>query len=694
MNFQRFSRLGAAALFALLIIPPVAWATVSDENYEDNPGTVSSFANPYDFDGWRYTHNDPGSSAEYFINTTFDFTGQSMVVYSSGPDQMTQLILGSQDGSEFKLVSFDLGRGVADDLNGVTITGWRDGVQVAGPVNASGLTYAVNVGADAAWENIDQFRINGSDLSPELDNIDVSPAVVAAPDPPVIGNLDGDIVAFTEDGAPALIDAGSNATITDADTSPLAAGATLTISVTGATTNDQLSLDTSGSPTLSLPQQAGSTFGLGATILGSLVATTTGVNGEPLALIMNNATTATDVAALLQAVTYEHTGDDPPASRTLTINVTDGDGQTSTDATVTVNVTGVNDEPVVAVSGLTPTFTEGGSAVALFSGASIDVVEAAQNVAALSFELTSISDPANARFTFDGLAASLTTGAKGTTTNGFTASVSLVGTTATASYTGGSVAAGTVATLINAITFDHLSPNPAAGNRGVTLVSLGDSGSGTPPNDNTANPGTAATVTVVPVTPAPSITTPIEGDDFINSAEDADVVVVGTGAAPGATVDVSLDDTINPPVTAQVTADGSGNWTLAGGNEANVAGLNDGSLTVSATQTDTRDAGNNTSSAATTIVTLDNAAPTVLRIERLTPTNQLINIGPVVFRVTFSEDVTGVDTSDFNVIGAGSTGALVTGVATVNHPSPDNQWDVTVGNLAANGTVGLEVITP
>ncbi|MBB1420285.1 hypothetical protein H5187_24195, partial [Pseudoalteromonas sp. SG44-1] len=59
-----------------------------------------------------------------------------------------------------------------------------------------------------------------------------------------------------------------------------------------------------------------------------------------------------------------------------------------------------------------------------------------------------------------------------------------------------------------------------------------------------------------------------------------------------------------------VTADGSGAWTISG-SEFDVSSFNNGTLTLSATQSD---AAGNTSSAASTSVILDNAAPNALTI--------------------------------------------------------------------------------
>ncbi|MBB1508221.1 hypothetical protein H5203_22655, partial [Pseudoalteromonas sp. SG41-1] len=71
-----------------------------------------------------------------------------------------------------------------------------------------------------------------------------------------------------------------------------------------------------------------------------------------------------------------------------------------------------------------------------------------------------------------------------------------------------------------------------------------------------------------------------------------------------ASVSVTISDGSNNQ-SRTVTADGSGAWTISG-REFDVSSFNDGTLTVSATQSD---AAGNTSTAASTSVILDNAAP-------------------------------------------------------------------------------------
>ncbi|KGK13629.1 Ig-like domain-containing protein, partial [Vibrio navarrensis] len=120
---------------------------------------------------------------------------------------------------------------------------------------------------------------------------------------------------------------------------------------------------------------------------------------------------------------------------------------------------------------------------------------------------------------------------------------------------------------------------------------------------NTADSASLA-ITLDTSVPTPAITTPIEGDDKVNAAEDNDVLIVGSGAEAGNSVTVTIDDGANS-LSQTVTADVNGNWTISG-SEFNVSAFNNGTLTVSASQSD---AAGNTSSAASTTITLDNTAP-------------------------------------------------------------------------------------
>ena len=87
------------------------------------------------------------------------------------------------------------------------------------------------------------------------------------------------------------------------------------------------------------------------------------------------------------------------------------------------------------------------------------------------------------------------------------------------------------------------------------------------------------------------------------------------------------------------------------------------------------------------VITADNTAPSTTSFTRETPAGSPTNADVVVFRATFDEGVTGVDTADFAV--NGTTTATITGVSAVS----GSEYDVTVsgGDLSSlNGVVGLD----
>ncbi len=85
----------------------------------------------------------------------------------------------------------------------------------------------------------------------------------------------------------------------------------------------------------------------------------------------------------------------------------------------------------------------------------------------------------------------------------------------------------------------------------------------------------------------------------------------------------------------------------------------------------------------------DTTAPRLASIERSVPAAQLTNADSLVWRVTFDEDVQGVDAADFAVSGSSASATAVNAVSA-------SVYDVTAsgGDLASfNGTVGLSIST-
>ena len=84
---------------------------------------------------------------------------------------------------------------------------------------------------------------------------------------------------------------------------------------------------------------------------GTTIGTFTGGTGTtPLVVDLNaNATAGHPSQALVRAIAYRNVSDNPStAARTVRFVLTDGDGGTSAPATREINLTAVNDAPVLA----------------------------------------------------------------------------------------------------------------------------------------------------------------------------------------------------------------------------------------------------------------------------------------------------------------------------------------------------------
>ena len=96
----------------------------------------------------------------------------------------------------------------------------------------------------------------------------------------------------------------------------------------------------------------------------------------------------------------------------------------------------------------------------------------------------------------------------------------------------------------------------------------------------------AAYTLTVNVAPEPliAIDAVLEGDNVVNALEDGDVVVSGTTTAveAGRTVTVTLRDTAGTTITSLATVGADGRWALSGLQMADISGLLNGDITVSA----------------------------------------------------------------------------------------------------------------
>ncbi|MCK7569199.1 cadherin-like domain-containing protein, partial [Marinobacter xestospongiae] len=201
--------------------------------------------------------------------------------------------------------------------------------------------------------------------------------ISVTPNPPAIGNLDGDSVNAAEEGGAVFLDTSTNATLTDADSANFNGG-TLSVSVTANAdaTSDVLSVSTDGAVSL-----AGTTAGSNVSVSGTVIGTLANniAAGNDFVVNLNANATPARTQSLLQALTFEATGENP-AESTRTVRVTVSDSQAIDTADVSVVVTAVNDAPQLAGLISDVSFTEDTAANLDLSAATLSDVDTTGNV--------------------------------------------------------------------------------------------------------------------------------------------------------------------------------------------------------------------------------------------------------------------------------------------------------------------------
>ncbi|MGI9517995.1 MAG: DUF4347 domain-containing protein, partial [Pirellulaceae bacterium] len=163
---------------------------------------------------------------------------------------------------------------------------------------------------------------------------------------PTISNLNGDTLNYTEDDGPLVIDQGTGASIVDGDSGNFDGGLFYAgITSGGSSGEDILSIRNQGSG----GGQIGFD-GVNVTYSGTQIGTATGGSGGvPLRISLNTSADDAAISALAQNITYENSdiGDPSTASRTVEFYLHDGEGGVSPIVNATVNVSALNDAPVL-----------------------------------------------------------------------------------------------------------------------------------------------------------------------------------------------------------------------------------------------------------------------------------------------------------------------------------------------------------
>jgi rhamnogalacturonan endolyase len=194
---------------------------------------------------------------------------------------------------------------------------------------------------------------------------------------------------------------------------------------------------------------------------------------------------------------------------------------------------------------------------------------------------------------------------------------------------------------------------------------------------NTGPASAASTIDTTVATPSITAITDDTGSSMTDGVTSDNTLVIRGTATAGHTVTVK---TLGGATLGTTTADGAGQWSF----DNTATALADGSYVFAASAS--KGAGASPSSPGFT-VRIDTRAPTVVSVNRQNPTAASSSADTITFRMTFSEQVSGVDASDFTPVFSGSLAGAISGVAQVG----GGVFDVTIGPLAGEGGVRLDV---
>ncbi|MBM4075737.1 MAG: hypothetical protein FJ267_08860 [Planctomycetes bacterium] len=180
----------------------------------------------------------------------------------------------------------------------------------------------------------------------------------------------GPAVTYIENDPAILID--TNVIVADPDSANLNTGILTVQLVVNPQSTDILAIRNQGTGV----GQIG-IVGANVTFSGITIGTVAGGTGAAaLQVTLNSNATPTMVQAILRNVTFRNTSENPSTlARTLRVTLTDGDGGTSIPVSMTINVTKVNDAPVIGGFQGSVSFTENGVAVVVDGDATIADVD-------------------------------------------------------------------------------------------------------------------------------------------------------------------------------------------------------------------------------------------------------------------------------------------------------------------------------
>jgi len=190
--------------------------------------------------------------------------------------------------------------------------------------------FSYEAGQNASGTNFASFTFQVADSAAQLDASPNTLMIHVTPvnDAPVYRNFNSGSAGSLVEGqtTPLMLDMQGNGVIEDVDSSDFAGG-TLRVAITlgGVPSQDVLGIRTIYGVTAS-----GSTVSVDGVVIGTIASGGTGI-GQDLLVEFNGAATAVRVQALVRALTYFNTAENPSGqTRLVSISLNDGDGpQTS-----------------------------------------------------------------------------------------------------------------------------------------------------------------------------------------------------------------------------------------------------------------------------------------------------------------------------------------------------------------------------
>ena len=316
------------------------------------------------------------------------------------------------------------------------------------------------------------------------------------PESPVAG-IGTDMVALLANPDVSDVDPGTTATLA----SDVFGAGSITVTLASRVDDDAFSLD-------------GAPAGVAGTSGGS------GTSGDFVVTLGATATFA-QVDAVLAALRYRHTSDNPPiAARSFDVVLNDGDnldadgdmagGPSALSAAAlsgSVTIGSQNDPPEIDATNEDPTFVETDVAkdatpVTLYAGSGVDTIQTGQGIVRIDVEVAGLQSggsksrlASDERLTLNGVELPLVDGTTGMTAGSGgailsgTATITVSGGTATVSFVpDASMTTTETESLIDALAYRNVSEWPADGERTVTIALLQDDG-GSSEGDDTSETG-------------------------------------------------------------------------------------------------------------------------------------------------------------------------------------------------------------